>query len=136
LSEEDLDLIVRNIIFLFPEHPELHSRIYEAWKELRPRMRDMADYLMKVYPRDLVERGLTGEQLDLEISLYKVRRNEFRRDLGFIEKFRPLKALKKLRRSGCLLLDSIQTILESLCFIPSCEAIRQFKDVLKNAICE
>ncbi|MEM2738809.1 MAG: hypothetical protein QXK93_07490 [Candidatus Bathyarchaeia archaeon] len=132
-AREDINQIVKNISLLLPMQPELCELIQRAWeKEVYPKFDEMKNYLKNRRPlNELAVRGLSGSQLEVELRLYELRRKSF---IQLMEKLRRPQQLGILKRIVRMLLYSIQTILESLCFIPGSEAIKQFKDALIDAV--
>jgi len=136
----DINLIVKKFAVLVPEHAELYKLISETWKEeVSQRFDGMMEYLEKEKPfKELMERGLTGKQLEVELAIYRLRRKEFEETLKDFEK--EPEGVKKnmkrvlLRRLAERLLNTIQSILRSLGFIPGFDAIEQFKEAIKNAV--
>ena len=140
--QEDISKIVSNFHELVPEPEELHEQVRNAWEELTPifdqimseldNFRDQADR-----DRELQLRGLTGAQLQLKLSLYRRRREEFRDEL---DEFERANKDKKKRRRGFLggiiqkLFGIINKILDSLGFLPGPDAVKEVKGVIEECL--
>jgi hypothetical protein len=147
-AREDIDLVVSNLDVIIPEQRELHGLVRRAWKDVRPRFEEMSLFIagekkLNGLQKQLKDKGLTGIQLRLKLSVYEARRNEFRRGWDRLE--RASEDRKEawnvfgrrfifMRRIIKRLFGIIDLILDSLGFIPGAEAAKEVKGAIENLL--
>lgn len=145
---KDIDLVVSNLDIIIPEQRELHGLVRRAWKDVHPRFEEMSLYIvgekkLEGLQRQLKDKGLTGIQLKLKLSVYEARRNDFH--LGWDRLERASEDKKEewrifrrrftfMRRIIKRLFSIIDLILDSLGFIPGAEAVKEVKGTIENLL--
>lgn len=140
--QEDIDFVVSKIGIIIPEQEELHDLVRRAWKDVSPRFGEISEYIvgkkeLKGLQEQLADRGLTGIQLALKLSVYEARRNRFQKEWA---KFEEASKDEKKKRGGFIrgiirrLLRIIDRILDSLGFIPGAEAAKEVKGTIEELL--
>jgi hypothetical protein len=140
--QKDVDLVVSEIGIIMPEQEEMHDLVKRAWKDVSPRLGEVSEYIigkreLNGLREQLVDRGLTGVQLALKLSVYEARRNRFQKEW---DRFAEASQNEKKKRGHFMrgiirrLLRIIDRILDSLAFIPGAEAAKEVKDTIEDLL--
>ena len=140
--QKDIDLVVSEIGIIIPEQEEMHDLVRRAWKDVSPRFGEVSEYIvgkkeLKGLQEQLVDRGLTGIQLALKLSVYEARRNNFQKEWSrFVEASQNEKRKRGRFTRGIIrrLLRIIDRILDSLGFIPGVEAVKEIKGTIEDLL--
>lgn len=139
--QKDIDFVVSKIGIIIPEQKELHDLVGKAWEDVSPRFGEVSQYIvgkkeLEGLQEQLADRGLTGIQLALKLSVYEARRNRFQKEWA---KFEEASEDEK-KRGGFIrgiirrLLSIIDRILDSLGFIPGAEAAKEVKGTVEELL--
>lgn len=140
--QKDINFVVSKIGIIIPEQKELHDLVTQAWKDVSPRFAEISLYIvgekkLEGLQEQLEDKGLTGIQLTLKLSVYEARRNEFQQEWGrFEEASEDEKKEKKGFIGGIIkrLFGIIDRILDSLGFIPGAEAGKEVKGIIEELL--
>ena len=120
----------------------MHDLVRRAWKDVSPRFADISLYMvdekkLEGLQKQLKDKGLTGIQLTLKLSVYEARRNEFQQEWGRFEKASEDEKKKREGFMGGIIkrhFRIIDRILDSLGFIPGVEAGKEVKGIIEDLL--